>query len=115
MEILTRYQSTLKSPDEQQLKTSIGKVSHIFRSELFQALLGKHRAACAPCSPLLGSLSWLCPEQPCTGSGGRMLGAWALISWCEADSSVKCGLSNLQQGTCQGFSSICPGGAGVIL
>ncbi|KYO32699.1 hypothetical protein Y1Q_0009313 [Alligator mississippiensis] len=39
VEILTRYQSTLKSPDEQQLKTSIGKVSHIFRSELFQALL----------------------------------------------------------------------------
>uniref|UniRef100_A0A8D0KWZ9 L27-1 domain-containing protein n=1 Tax=Strix occidentalis caurina TaxID=311401 RepID=A0A8D0KWZ9_STROC len=41
VEILTRYQSTLRSPEEQELKASIGKVSHIFQSELFQALLGK--------------------------------------------------------------------------
>uniref|UniRef100_A0A8C0BYN2 L27-1 domain-containing protein n=1 Tax=Buteo japonicus TaxID=224669 RepID=A0A8C0BYN2_9AVES len=39
VEILTRYQSTLRSPEEQELKASIGKVSHIFQSELFQALL----------------------------------------------------------------------------
>ncbi|XP_067404074.1 disks large homolog 3 isoform X2 [Emydura macquarii macquarii] len=37
--ILSRYQTTLRSPEEQQLKASIGKVSHIFRSDLFQALL----------------------------------------------------------------------------
>uniref|UniRef100_A0A8C0EI03 L27-1 domain-containing protein n=1 Tax=Bubo bubo TaxID=30461 RepID=A0A8C0EI03_BUBBB len=36
VEILTRYQSTLRSPEEQELKASIGKVSHIFQSELFQ-------------------------------------------------------------------------------
>nr|XP_025966804.1 disks large homolog 3 isoform X2 [Dromaius novaehollandiae] len=55
VEILTRYQSTLRSPEEQELKASIGKVSHIFQSELFQALLDIHefyeltlRAAPAP-------------------------------------------------------------------
>ncbi|NXO54259.1 DLG1 protein, partial [Aramus guarauna] len=42
LEILTRYQSTLRSPEEQELKASIGKVSHIFQSELFQALLDIH-------------------------------------------------------------------------
>ncbi|NWV05270.1 DLG1 protein, partial [Ptilonorhynchus violaceus] len=42
VEILTRYQSTLRSPEEQELKASIGKVSHIFQSELFQALLDIH-------------------------------------------------------------------------
>uniref|UniRef100_A0A674KJF8 Discs large MAGUK scaffold protein 3 n=1 Tax=Terrapene triunguis TaxID=2587831 RepID=A0A674KJF8_9SAUR len=46
--ILTRYQTTLRAPEEQQLKASIGKVSHIFRSDLFQALLGK----CLPPSEL---------------------------------------------------------------
>nr|XP_030128854.2 disks large homolog 3 isoform X4 [Taeniopygia guttata] len=43
VEILTRYQSTLQSPEEQELKASIGKVSHIFQSELFQALLDPER------------------------------------------------------------------------
>ncbi|KAM6253623.1 disks large homolog 3 isoform 2-T2 [Porphyrio hochstetteri] len=42
VEILTRYQSTLRSPEEQELKASVGKVSHIFQSELFQALLDIH-------------------------------------------------------------------------
>ncbi|XP_069723531.1 disks large homolog 3 isoform X5 [Phaenicophaeus curvirostris] len=42
VEILTRYQSTLRSPEEQELKASIGKVSHVFQSELFQALLDIH-------------------------------------------------------------------------
>ncbi|NXX13968.1 DLG1 protein, partial [Podargus strigoides] len=42
VEILTRYQSTLQSPEEQELKASIGKVSHIFQSDLFQALLDIH-------------------------------------------------------------------------
>ncbi|NXA04635.1 DLG1 protein, partial [Sapayoa aenigma] len=42
VEILTRYQSTLQSPEEQELKASIGKVSDIFQSELFQALLDIH-------------------------------------------------------------------------
>ncbi|XP_072192650.1 uncharacterized protein [Excalfactoria chinensis] len=42
VEILTRYQSTLHSPEEQELKASIGKISHIFQSELFQALLDIH-------------------------------------------------------------------------
>lgn len=41
VEILSRYQSTLQTPEEQELKASIGKVSHILRSELFHALLGK--------------------------------------------------------------------------
>uniref|UniRef100_A0A8B9GF87 L27-1 domain-containing protein n=1 Tax=Amazona collaria TaxID=241587 RepID=A0A8B9GF87_9PSIT len=57
VEILTRYQSTLRSPEEQELKASIGKVSHIFRSELFQALLGK----ALPCSP------WGFVVRSCTG------------------------------------------------
>ncbi|NXA36905.1 DLG1 protein, partial [Eudromia elegans] len=43
VEILSRYQSTLRSPEEQELKASIGRVSHIFQSELFQALLGESR------------------------------------------------------------------------
>ncbi|NXI63514.1 DLG1 protein, partial [Anseranas semipalmata] len=42
LEILTRYQSTLQSPEEQELKASIGKISHIFQSELFHALLDIH-------------------------------------------------------------------------
>ncbi|NXL93709.1 DLG1 protein, partial [Alectura lathami] len=42
VEILTRYQSTLRSPEEQELKASIGRISHIFQSELFQALLDIH-------------------------------------------------------------------------
>ncbi|XP_068019688.1 disks large homolog 3 isoform X3 [Melanerpes formicivorus] len=42
VEILSRYQSTLQTPEEQELKASIGKISHIFRSELFQALLDIH-------------------------------------------------------------------------
>ncbi|NXG47716.1 DLG1 protein, partial [Psilopogon haemacephalus] len=42
VEILSRYQSTLQTPEEQELKASIGKVSHIFRSELFHALLDIH-------------------------------------------------------------------------
>lgn len=59
VEILTRYQSTLRSPEEQELKASIGKVSHIFQSELFQALLGKP----LPCSPLQ---SVAVPCSPCS-------------------------------------------------
>ncbi|NXL45672.1 DLG1 protein, partial [Podilymbus podiceps] len=56
VEILTRYQSTLQSPEEQELKASIGKVSHIFQSELFQALLDIHEfydftLRCAPLQP----------------------------------------------------------------
>ncbi|NWI13029.1 DLG1 protein, partial [Crypturellus soui] len=43
VEILSRYQSTLRAPEEQELKASIGKLSHIFRSELFQALLDIHQ------------------------------------------------------------------------
>ncbi|NXX49347.1 DLG1 protein, partial [Tricholaema leucomelas] len=42
VEILSRYQSTLQTPEEQELKASIGKVSHILRSELFHALLDIH-------------------------------------------------------------------------
>ncbi|NWH66069.1 DLG1 protein, partial [Geococcyx californianus] len=56
VEILTRYQSTLQSPEEQELKASIGKVSHVFQSELFQALLDIHEfydftLRCAPLQP----------------------------------------------------------------
>uniref|UniRef100_A0A8V5HCT8 Uncharacterized protein n=1 Tax=Melopsittacus undulatus TaxID=13146 RepID=A0A8V5HCT8_MELUD len=58
VEILTRYQGTLQSPEEQELKASIGKVSHIFQSELFQALLGKD----LPCSP------WGFVVRSCTGA-----------------------------------------------
>ncbi|XP_041652934.1 disks large homolog 3 isoform X7 [Cheilinus undulatus] len=37
--LLRRYQATLTSPEEQALKTSVGKVSSILGSQLFQALL----------------------------------------------------------------------------
>lgn len=57
VEILTRYQSTLQSPEEQELKDSIGKVSHIFQSELFQALLGKP-LPCGPWAFAVSGLSW---------------------------------------------------------
>lgn len=57
VEILTRYQSTLRSPEEQELKASIGKVSHIFQSELFQALLGKP-LPCGPWGFVVSGLSW---------------------------------------------------------
>lgn len=39
--LLTKYQASLTSPEEQALKTSVAKVSSILGSELFQALLGK--------------------------------------------------------------------------
>lgn len=39
--LLRRYQANLTSPEEQSLKTSVGKVSAILGSQLFQALLGK--------------------------------------------------------------------------
>ncbi|KAL8180743.1 UNVERIFIED_CONTAM: hypothetical protein K2H54_032421 [Gekko kuhli] len=39
VEILARYQGILRSPEEQPLHESIGKVVHVFQSELFQALL----------------------------------------------------------------------------
>ncbi|XP_028816826.1 disks large homolog 3 isoform X6 [Denticeps clupeoides] len=39
VEILKQYQDRLTSPEEQALKTSVGKVSAIFGSQLFQALL----------------------------------------------------------------------------
>lgn len=41
VELLRQYQANLTSPDEQALKTSVGKVSTILGSQLFQALLGK--------------------------------------------------------------------------
>ncbi|XP_029917572.1 disks large homolog 3 isoform X1 [Myripristis murdjan] len=37
--LLRQYQANLTSPEEQALKTSVGKVSDIFGSQLFQALL----------------------------------------------------------------------------
>lgn len=39
VELLRQYQDSLTSPEEQALKTSVGKVSAIFGSQLFQALL----------------------------------------------------------------------------
>lgn len=39
--LLRQYQASLTSPEEQALKTSVGKVSAIFGSQLFKALLGK--------------------------------------------------------------------------
>lgn len=39
--LLRQYQANLKTPEEQPLKTSVGKVSAILGSQLFQALLGK--------------------------------------------------------------------------
>ena len=39
--LLRRYQANLTSPEEQSLKNSVGKVSAILGSRLFQALLGK--------------------------------------------------------------------------
>uniref|UniRef100_A0A3B5MBW4 Si:dkey-31j3.11 n=1 Tax=Xiphophorus couchianus TaxID=32473 RepID=A0A3B5MBW4_9TELE len=37
--LLRQYQANLTSPEEQALKTSVGKVSAILGSQLFQALL----------------------------------------------------------------------------
>ncbi|KAG7465097.1 hypothetical protein MATL_G00172510 [Megalops atlanticus] len=37
--LLRQYQASLTGPEEQDLKTSVGKVSAIFNSQLFQALL----------------------------------------------------------------------------
>ncbi|XP_036424960.1 disks large homolog 1-like [Colossoma macropomum] len=37
--LLKQYQASLTSPEEQALKTSVGKVSAIFGSQLFKALL----------------------------------------------------------------------------
>ncbi|XP_058253322.1 disks large homolog 1-like isoform X2 [Hemibagrus wyckioides] len=37
--LLRQYQASLTSPEEQALKTSVGKVSAIFGSQLFKALL----------------------------------------------------------------------------
>ncbi|XP_068813688.1 disks large homolog 1-like [Struthio camelus] len=72
VEILTRYQSTLRSPEEQELKASIGKVSHIFQSELFQALLDIHEfydftLRCAPARPA--------SPAPAPGTAGQQRGA----------------------------------------
>uniref|UniRef100_A0A4W6EWT5 Discs large MAGUK scaffold protein 3 n=1 Tax=Lates calcarifer TaxID=8187 RepID=A0A4W6EWT5_LATCA len=41
VQLLRQYQANLTSPEEQALKTSVGKVSAILGSQLFQALLGK--------------------------------------------------------------------------
>lgn len=41
--LLRRYQANLTSPEEQTLKNSVGKVSAILGSQLFQALLGKKK------------------------------------------------------------------------
>lgn len=43
--LLKQYQANLTSPEEQALKTSVGKVSAILGSHLFQALLGKKNKA----------------------------------------------------------------------
>ncbi len=39
--LLKGYQANLTRPEEQTLKTNVGKVSAILGSQLFQALLGK--------------------------------------------------------------------------
>lgn len=67
VEILTRYQSTLRSPEEQELKASIGKVSHIFQSELFQALLGKPWP-CGPWGFAVSGFSWGLDPAPVPGT-----------------------------------------------
>lgn len=41
--LLRQYQANLTSPDEQTLNNSVGKVSAILGSQLFQALLGKEK------------------------------------------------------------------------
>lgn len=43
MGLLRQYQANLTRPDEQTLKNSVGKVSAILGSQLFQALLGKEQ------------------------------------------------------------------------
>lgn len=47
--LLRQYQANLTSPEEQALKTSVGKVSSILGSQLFQALLGKKNTAKVAC------------------------------------------------------------------
>uniref|UniRef100_A0A8D2J9U8 L27-1 domain-containing protein n=1 Tax=Varanus komodoensis TaxID=61221 RepID=A0A8D2J9U8_VARKO len=56
-EILVRYQGTLQSRDGQPLQGSIEKVVRIFRSELFQALLGKDGGGPLISHPL-SELTW---------------------------------------------------------
>jgi disks large protein 1 len=41
LELLEDYHSKLTRPDDRQLRTAIERVIRIFRSRLFQALLGK--------------------------------------------------------------------------
>lgn len=41
--LLRQYQANLTSPEEQTLKNSVGKVSAILGSQLFQALLGEKK------------------------------------------------------------------------
>lgn len=41
--LLRRYQANLTSPEEQTLKNSVGKVSAVLGSQLFQALLGEKK------------------------------------------------------------------------
>ncbi|NXP72692.1 DLG1 protein, partial [Ramphastos sulfuratus] len=70
VEILSRYQSSLQAPEEQELKASIGKVSHILRSELFHALLDIHEfydltlRSAPPQPPCPGTHHGTAGEQP---------------------------------------------------
>lgn len=48
--LLRQYQANLTSPQEQPLKTSVGKVSAILGSQLFKALLGKNNIVNLPVS-----------------------------------------------------------------
>uniref|UniRef100_A0A8C8DYK9 Discs, large homolog 3 (Drosophila) n=1 Tax=Oryzias sinensis TaxID=183150 RepID=A0A8C8DYK9_9TELE len=77
--LLKQYQANLTSPEEQALKTSVGKVSAILGSHLFQALLGKKkqsRSADLEAEMML----WTCFEMTCHCTMYRITSAFCLFS-----------------------------------
>jgi len=48
LELLEEYHAKLTSPQDKQLRAAIERVIRIFKSRLFQALLGKHPSIIDP-------------------------------------------------------------------
>ena len=48
LELLEEYHAKLTSPQDKQLRVAIERVIRIFKSRLFQALLGKHSSIIDP-------------------------------------------------------------------
>lgn len=64
LELLEEYHAKLTSPQDKQLRTAIERVIHIFKSRLFQALLGKWAASVTPSGGVEGrrSVCVVCAE-----------------------------------------------------